>query len=84
MKVIAALTLVGAATAFAPQEVGRPSTAQNALFDRVSFSVMMPFVTLAMFQIANVSLFSLYRSSAWIFSSPIRTKTTMVPAARRM
>ena len=35
MKVITALALVGAASAFAPQEVGRVSTAQNALFDKV-------------------------------------------------
>ena len=43
MKVITALTLVGAASAFAPQEVGRASTQQNALFDDVSFSFQVSF-----------------------------------------
>ena len=43
MKVITALTLVGAASAFAPQEVGRASTQQNALFDDVSFSFHVSF-----------------------------------------
>jgi hypothetical protein len=35
MKVIIALAFIGAVNAFAPQEVGRPSTQQNALFDFV-------------------------------------------------
>lgn len=36
MKVITALAFVGAVSAFAPQEVGRPATQRDALFDNVS------------------------------------------------
>jgi hypothetical protein len=38
MKVVTALAFVGAVSAFAPQEVGRPTTQQNALFDFVRIS----------------------------------------------
>lgn len=36
MKVIALLSLIGVVSAFAPAQVGRAATAQNALFDDVS------------------------------------------------